>query len=159
MVLLSSKSMGKIEQMFPSLVTMPSRLTSCCLQHLEYNNNNKIHIIHIHTIYIHMIHMKKQSSEYTWFMYTLWQSPSEAKWYDAHIFSSCKLKVACMSQFLLTIFKVRQFGLCRLCTIFKHTFIVEIIQIILNMCRGVGMGNWEEAGWKHGWRVTSQRLL
>ena len=26
-------------------------------------------------------------------------------------------------------------------------------------CRGVGMGSWGEAGWKHGWRVTSQRLL
>ena len=36
--------------------------------------------------------MKKQGSEYTWFIYTLWQSPSEAKWYDAHIFSSCKLR-------------------------------------------------------------------
>ena len=28
-----------------------------------------------------------------------------------------------------------------------------------NICRGVGMGSWGEAGWKHGWRVTSQRLL
>ena len=46
--------------MSPSLVTMPSRLTSCRFQPLEYNNNNKINIIHIHTIYIHMIHIKNK---------------------------------------------------------------------------------------------------
>ena len=53
-----------------------------------------IHYSYTHELYTY----ENQGSEYTWFIYTLWQLPSEAKWYDAHIFSSCKLKVACKSK-------------------------------------------------------------
>ena len=35
----------------------------------------------------------------------------------------------------------------------------QLTQCTKYKCRGVGMGSWGEAGWKHGWRVTSQRLL
>ena len=39
------------------------------------------------------------------------------------------------------------------------TLLLPILLASASFCRGVGMGSWGEAGWKHGWRVTSQRLL
>ena len=45
-----------------------------------------------------------------------------------------KLKISkTLSKFLTTILKVMQFGFCHLFTIFKRTFIVEKLQIILNV--------------------------